>query len=156
MKSNLIQYCLIALFTFCLWSCKQNEVYYKFVPISQNEWNKSNIICFEIDSIPVNHRKRYNVNIELSHNVKYEYETLWLFIDQTLSDSIIVRDTLKCLLTNDNGKWLGSGNGPLRHISFSYKTDIALDTAIQSQVCIAHAMKDLQLRGVEKIGLKIY
>ena len=88
--------------------------------------------------------------------MNYAYETLWLYIDQTLQDSISVRDTLECLLTDRNGKWLGSGNGPLRHLSFSYKTDIALDTAIQSQICIAHAMQDLQLNGVEKIGLKIY
>jgi gliding motility-associated lipoprotein GldH len=88
--------------------------------------------------------------------VSYEYETLWLFIDQTLQDSIGVRDTIECLLTDKNGKWLGRGNGPLRHISFSYKKDIALDTAKQSQFCIVHAMQDLQLKGVEKIGLKIY
>lgn len=156
MRSNLIQYCLGIFFTVCLWSCKQNEVYYKFVPISHNQWDKGNKVCFEIDSINPNLQHKYSIDIELSHNVDYLYETLWLYIDQTHQDSIIVRDSLECLLTNENSKWLGSGNGPLRHISFSYKNGIALDTATQSRICISHAMQDLQLKGIEKIGLRIY
>ena len=156
MKSNLAQYCFAILLIICLWSCNKNEVYYKFIPISQSKWDKSNKVCFNVDSINMNPGKIYNIDIELSHNLSYEYETLWLYIDQTLQDSISVRDTLECLLTDKNGKWLGRGNGPLRHISFSYKKEIALDTEKQSQICIVHAMQDLQLKGVEKIGLKIY
>lgn len=156
MRNKFIKYFFFFLLATCLYSCKQNEIYYKFEPILHNEWSKNKEICFELDSLNVNRIDKYNINIELSHNVNYAYQSLWLYIDQTLQDSISVRDTLECILTDENGVWLGSGNGPLRHISFSYKTDLALDTAIQSKVCISHAMQDVKLKGVEKIGLKIY
>lgn len=156
MMNNLTLYVIGVLVFVGLLSCKQNEVYYEFVTIPQNQWEKGYDICFELDSIQIDSSRQYNIDIEVSHNVKYAYKTLWLYIDQTLLDTIMVRDTLECLLTNDIDKWRGSGNGPIRQISFQYKEGINLDSAKEKQICISHAMKDLQLKGVERIGLKIY
>ena len=157
MRNNLNQYCIGLLFIVCLWSCDQQEVYYEFVSISQSQWSKSNNdACFVLDSVNINPSRKYNINVEITHNVNYEYETLWLNVKQLHQDSIIVSDTLECILINQYGKWLGSGNGPTRQVTISYKTNILLDTTKQNQVCIRHAMDNLQLKGIEKIGLKIY
>lgn len=156
MINNIALYVIGVLVFVGLLSCKQNEVYYEFATIPQNQWSESSEICFEIDSIHVDPSRRYNIDVEISHNVKYVYKTLWLYIDQTLQDTVIVRDTLECLLTDEMGKWRGSGNGPIRQISFQYKEGINLDTAKQKQICIRHAMQDFQLKGIERVGLKIY
>jgi hypothetical protein len=37
-----------------------------------------------------------------------------------------------------------------------YKTNQKIDTALHNEVIIRHAMQDLKLKGIEKIGLKIY
>lgn len=156
MLNNFIKYFIVVVIFVCLISCKQNETYYQFAFIPKNEWAKNNEICFSLDSISVNPLHKYTVSVEITHNIGYAYKNLWLYLDQTLQDTIPIRDTLNCTIIDDNGKWEGVGNGPIRQLSVLYKTNIALDTTdIQRKICIRHAMQDFQLKGIEKIGLKI-
>lgn len=37
-----------------------------------------------------------------------------------------------------------------------YKTNLRIDTTLHNEINIRHAMKDLKLKGIEKIGLKVY
>ena len=139
-----------------LFSCNENDEYSKYLFISQNRWALNDPLCFELDSVSFDINHRYDVSIEITHNVKYAYENLWLYIDQTLEDSILSRDTIECKLVNDAGRWIGTGNGATRQFSYKYKTNLKLDTVKQYKVCISHAMNDLQLKGIERIGLKVY
>ena len=140
----------------CLVSCNQNEVYYKFTSIPQNEWNNENEICFVIDSsssvIPDH---SYTISLEITHNITYPYKNLFLYLNHT-QDSISSRDTIECALVDDLGKWLGSGNGATRQLSVLYKTNFKIDTTLHNEICIRHAMQDLKLKGIERIGLRIY
>lgn len=156
MINNITLYVIGVLVFIGLLSCRQNEVYYEFATIPQHQWYESSEICFEVDSIQIDPSRKYNINLEISHNVQYAYKTLWLLIDHNLQDTIITRDTLECLLTDEMGKWKGSGNGPVRQISLQYKSEINLDTTKHKQICVRHAMQDFQLKGIERIGLKIY
>ena len=156
MKNNLILYLIGALIIVSLWSCEQKEIYYEFATIPQNQWDKGGEVCFEIDSLLVNPLHKYNVYVEITHNVNYASKSLWLYINQTLQDTIVRRDTLECKLVNELGQWKGRGNGPTRQVSVLYKSGLNLDSIIQAKACISHAMQDLQLNGIEKIGLKIY
>ncbi len=81
---------------------------------------------------------------------------MFVYIDHSLQDSISKRDTLECVLIDDFGKWYGSGNGATRQLSVVYKTNQKIDTALHNEICIRHAMQKLNLKGIEKIGLKIY
>lgn len=148
---------LIGIFAFIsLLSCSHKEVYYEFAEIPQNQWNKNSKICFDLDSLSVIASQTYKVDIEITHNLDYAYKTLWLYLDQNFQDSIVMRDTLECVLTTENGKWKGCGNGPTRQLSVLYKTGINLDPTKQMKICIHHSMQDLHLKGIEKIGLKIH
>ena len=149
--------CFIGLVLFgCVVSCSQGEAYYQFRPIPQHEWSKSQEVFFSLDSIAINPQHNYALTIEITHNISYSYKNLFLYIDHTLQDSISVRDTLECLLVDDLGKWFGSGNGATRQLSLLYKTNQKIDTALHNEISIRHAMQDLKLKGIEKIGLKIY
>lgn len=152
----MIRYFIVILFLVCLTSCKQNEVFYEFESIPQSKWNKSHDICFAMDSVPENIKPNYHLSIEIAYNLNYPYKNLWLIIDYLLQDSILKQDTLECILMDSADKWLGSGNGPTRQLSVLYKTDFVMDTAQLNQICIRHAMQDIQLDGIEKIGLKVY
>lgn len=156
MKYNLTHYFIGVLITVSLWSCNQNEVYYEFATLPQNQWNKDNEICFEIDSVFINSLRKYNMDIEITHNVTYAYNTLWLCIDQFQNDTVIKHDTIEFVLTNDIGQWKGRGNGPTRQFTVLHTTDLNLDTTKQNKVCFHHAMQNIQLTGIERIGLKIY
>lgn len=140
----------------CMVSCNQGEVYYEFRFIPQNEWSKNQEVYFSLDSAAINPHHNYAISIEITHNISYSYKNLFLYIDHTLQDSLSVRDTLECVLVDDLGKWLGSGNGATRQLSLLYKTNQNIDTTLHNEITIRHAMQDLQLKGIEKIGLKLY
>lgn len=137
-------------------SCNKGEVYYKFKPIPNNEWAKQQEICFLLDSLSVNSSGNYAASIEISHNINYQYKNLSLLLEQNIGDSILLKDTVECILVDTSGRWAGSGNGPTRQLSVQYKTNIKIDTALHNEICVRHTMQDLKLKGIEKIGLRIY
>lgn len=156
MINSLIRWFVGVFFFVCIASCNQNEIYYEFASIPQNEWNKQDEICFVLDSSSFNPKQNYAVSIEITHNISYPYKNLFLYLDHTHQDSILSQDTIESLLVDDFGKWQGSGNGATRQLSVLYKTNFKLDTSSHDEVCIRHAMQDLRLKGIEKIGLKVY
>ncbi len=157
MPNSLIRYLIGLAILFCmLVSCNQGEVYYKFSPIPKNEWGKNQEICFLLDSTSFIANKNYAISVELTHNVGYQYKNLFLVLEHTLQDSIPARDTIEFVLVDDHGKWLGAGNGPTRQLSQLYKANMKIDTALHNEITIRHAMQNLKLKGIEKIGLKIY
>ena len=156
MVNNAFRYLIFIIFIFVLIECNQNEVYYKFALIPQNEWDRYDKVTFDIDSVSIKLEHKYAISIEVTHDISYQYKNLWIYIDEIINDSVVVRDTMECLLTDYEGNWMGSGNGPTRQISILYKQNLRLDTANQYQVYIHHAMQDPILKGIEKIGLKVY
>ena len=152
----MIRYFPALLLLVYLASCTSNEVYYEFESMPQNKWSKDHTVCFALDSISEKKRPGYNLSIEIAHNLDYPYKNLWLSVYHMREDTILSSDTLDVLLTDNAGKWLGSGNGPTRQLSVLVKTGFALDTALHHQICVRHTMRDVQLKGVEKIGLRIY
>ena len=137
-------------------SCNQNESYFKFYSIPQNEWNKQDEICFIIDSLSNISSHNYSVSLELTHNISYPYKNLFLYINHTHKDSVLYQDTIECVLVDDLGKWKGSGNGATRNLSILYKSNLKLNTILHNEICVRHAMQDLNLKGIERIGLKVY
>jgi len=156
MINSFIRYFFCAFVIVSMASCNHNEAYYKFIPIPQNEWSKQNDICFNLDSLLGTPKHNYTISVEITHNIDYPYKNLFLYLNHTLQDSVSSRDTLECILVNDYGKWYGSGNGATRQLSVLYKTNYKIDTALHNEFCIRHAMQDLKLKGIERIGLKVY
>lgn len=97
----------------------------------------------------------YEVTIELTTNRSYPYRDLWLQIDQDLTDSLVRIDTLRCLLANEYGRWLGGSAGGLNQLSLAYRSFLPRDSVSHYRLAIRHAMDDERLRGVEKVGIKL-
>lgn len=156
MPNSFVRYLIGLAILVCVVSCNQGEAYYKFLPIPKNEWGKSQEICFLLDSSSIAANRNYAISLELTHNINYQYKNLFLVVEHTLQDSVPARDTLELVLIDDFGKWLGTGNGATRQLSQLYKTNIKIDTTLHNEITIRHAMQNLKLKGIEKIGLKIY
>ncbi len=156
MINRFIRSLLGAALLFIALSCNRGEVYYKFSPIPKNEWSKHHEVTFLIDSSSNIADKNYRLSLELVHNISYQYKNLFLLIDHTLQDSILWQDTVECVLVDGAGRWQGSGNGATRQLSVPFSTTFRIDTALHNEINIRHAMQDLQLKGIEKIGLRIY
>ncbi len=144
--------CLVLLF-----SCGESEEYYAFKYISDGRWSKDSVLCLQFDSLRLNSSDVYHVDIEIIHNKSYPYQDLWLLIGNNLQDSILQYDTLKCLVNDQYGRWLGSGGSGLHQVSVSYKKNISVQDSVKNYCFfIRQFMRDDPLLGVEKIGVKMY
>ena len=143
------------LFFTILASCSGEEVYSRFHHIQNGKWYRDSVLVFEIDSLAPPSGAGYDVTVELTTNRGYLYRDLWLLIDQDLTDSLVHTDTVHCLLADEYGKWLGGGAGGLNQLSLPYRTFIPRDSVYNYRLIIRQAMDEDQLRGVEKVGVKI-
>lgn len=136
-------------------SCSEGEAYSRFHHIKSGKWYRDSVLIFRIDSLPPSSGIRYDVTVELTTNRSYPYRNLWLLIDQNLADSLVRTDTLRCILADEYGKWLGSGVGGLNQLSLPYRSFIPWDSLSNYQLIVRHGMEEDMLRGVEKVGIKM-
>lgn len=153
-KSNIFLLC-IGLFSASLSSCSEGEAYSHFHHLEKGKWHRDSLLVFSIDSV-ITFGTAYDVTVELTTNHGYPYRNLWLLVDHNLADSLIRTDTLRCLLANEHGKWLGSGAGGLNQLSLTYRSFIPRDSVYNYRLVIRHGMDGTLLRGVEKVGIKLF
>ncbi len=146
---------IIALLLF-LEGCNRGEMFFKFQQIDKEEWSRERDISFEMDSLYFNTAVKYNAQLEVVYSNAYPYQDLWLTIDHNLTDSLFVRDTIRVMLIDDAGRNLGGGNAGLYQLSVPYKQSLVLDSASVYSVSVKHVMKDKKIKGINRIGLKVY
>lgn len=130
-------------------------MYSCFHHIENGKWYRDSVLVFTIDSLISTAGHGYDVTVELTTNHSYPYRDLWLQIDQDLTDSLVRTDTLRCLLADEHGRWLGSGTGGLSQLSLYYRSFIPRDSVYHYRLTIHQIMEDEILRGVEKVGIKV-
>lgn len=155
-KSNIFSLFAGLLFTLLI-SCSGGETYSRFHHIENGKWYRDSFLVFTIDSLTPSLGIGFDVTIELTTNHSYPYRNLLLEIDQNLTDPIIRTDTLRFLLADEHGRWLGSGAGGLNQLSLPYRSFVPAprDSMHQYRLIIRQAMEDNPLRGVEKVGVKL-
>jgi gliding motility-associated lipoprotein GldH len=84
----------------------------------------------------------------------YPYQNLWLLCKQEQPDSMVVTDTLECMLADDFGKWLGNGMTLYQNV-FSLRDRYYFPDTGAYTLNIRHGMRDELLKGIENIGLLI-
>lgn len=135
-------------------SCDEGVVYYRFHSIKNSNWNQATA-DFLIDSLTVDPDKRYDIVLEIVNNNQYLYQNIWLLVQQNITDTTFVSDTVEITLADSHGKWLGKGSAGLYQLSVPYKASVALDSTRAYLVRIRQVMKDNPIKGIEKVGVLI-
>lgn len=138
-----------------LLACSKGEVYHRFYPIRNNSWAKEVPVEFSIDSLPAGSGRSCDIVLELVHNSQYPYRNIWFIVQQNLTDTLFVTDTVEITLADPQGKWLGRGSSGLYQLSLPYKRSLPLDSARSYQLIVTHAMKEGTIKGIEKVGILI-
>lgn len=136
-------------------SCDEGVVYYRFHPIENSNWDKQAAANFLIDSLSVDPDKRYDIVLEIVNNNQYPYQNIWLLVQQNITDTTFVSDTVEITLADPQGKWLGKGSVGLYQLSVPYKASVALDSTRAYLVRIRQVMKGNHIKGIEKVGVLI-
>ncbi|GHT32694.1 gliding motility lipoprotein GldH [Bacteroidia bacterium] len=134
-------------------SCSGNRIYHDYAHISNNGWQQDAPAVFSVpvdDTIAV-----YNVIIDIRNRNEYPYQNLYLFARLTTPDGKTVGDTLNCILTDNQGRWLGKGIGSTSSLSVMYMPAVKFSKAGVYEFSIQHGMREDVLEGINDIGLRV-
>lgn len=150
-KAILVVCCVLS---FISLSCDNQEIYYRFHEINNAEWAQNDTLTFDIDSTLFEVNVPYKIYLEVTNNVNYPYQNIWLFVQSNINDTVFNEQSKEYLLADEFGKWKGSGFGSL------FQSSLPLDNVVfkekkNYQIKLEHGMRDVSLKGIEKVGLKI-
>ena len=134
-------------------ACDPHRVYEKNTRLPSAEWSKEQPVIF---NVPIEDTaSAHHVFINIRNSGKYENRNLFLFITTTAPSGHFVKDTLECLLADENGKWYGSGLGDLYFVQAPYKMGVKFPYPGMYRFEIKQAMRRDILKHITDIGLRI-
>ena len=122
--------------------------------INNSTWNILDTLNFDFLHESTN-IKSYNLILFGKINQKYQYSNLYLFVDIYLENQKIIRDTLNCILYDNLGapQQTVIGNTLFFKLEYLDKFEFQCDKTYEFK--ITHGMRDLNVHGVESVGLKV-
>jgi len=133
-------------------SCDIKTAHEEYKTFPKTEWHTDSVVKFNYfiqDTI-----SRYDVILQIRHSVNYEYQNLFLFLDNGSS-----KDTIELLLADKNGDWFGRGIGDVREIEINYQTDKKYNKKGKYNFTLEQAMrygdeeKSIILKNIYSIGV---
>ncbi len=144
---------LFACIIISLFSCDPNQIFENNIDISDFSWHKDSIIRFEVDvQDTIN---PHNIYINVRNTSRYKMQNLFLFINTTSPTGNSLRDTFECYLSDERGKWTGSGWGDIYDNQFIYKKNIRFPVSGTYIFEYIQAMRVDNLEYISDIGLRI-
>lgn len=122
-------------------------------PLENANWKINESVKFDIDiQDTIN---RYDFYITLRHNTDYAYCNLYIFVNSTIPGEEMKRDTIEFILADEEGNWIGNGNGQLRTNEFLISRQYVFPKAGLYTFEFEQAMRDSVLLGITDIGINI-
>lgn len=134
-------------------SCNESDVYNSYVALPNTGWGDDSLAVFRVNIDNVD--TPYDINFQIRNESNYKYANLWLFVDVVSPDGEMQRDTIECMLANNDGSWRGAGWGSLYSVQCAYRTNTKFIKKGEYTFRIAHGMRDADIKGVHSLGLKI-
>ena len=151
---------IIILLLVVLISCNSNKTFDQFKTIKDNEWLSENKIEFTIVNQDTISPK--NVFINIRNNKDYEFSTLFLIAKIEFPKGTKIVDTLEYEMTDEAGKWLGSGYTDIKENKLFYKENVTFSEIGNYKFSIQHATRSINdiygekpLKGITNVGLSI-
>lgn len=136
-----------------LYSCDPGRIYESNVDIPRDGWPRTERARFEVEVTDT--VSPCNILINIRNNSQYKYMVLWLFIDSRSPLGTVERDTVKVMLADHRGKWLGNGLGDKFDSRIFLRRNVRFPVSGTYEFEYEQAMRDEPLIGIEDIGLRI-
>ncbi|MDR1864286.1 MAG: gliding motility lipoprotein GldH [Bacteroidales bacterium] len=134
-------------------SCDFGKVYEDCVRLPEEGWKHTEVARFEaaIDDTAA----ECNIYVNVRNNTDYKWMELWLFVNTKSPSGKRQRDTLKVMITDERGKWLGHGRIRKFGNSLLLGRKIRFPETGVYTFDYEHGMRDDPLTGIEDVGLRI-
>lgn len=152
MKNSLFIFGLLIL---VVASCNFNSIYEKSQDIPNEEWNKNQVIRFDVPVTDTINGYRIIMNVRNSN--EYPYSNLFLFITTSSPKGKSIKDTLEMTLADDKGRWLGTGFGGVWSTRTALRNNMVIrfPSSGTYRIEVVQAMRDDVLAGIKDIGIKV-
>lgn len=155
LSSNLRKALVFFLFgmSMLLVSCDSSVVYEENIKIEKNAWSSEKPLVFQanIKDTTVGH----NVYINLRNASHYPFSNIFIFMNTSLPNGQLDRDTLEIMLASKDGKWLGNGLGDIWDNRILFKRNVSFPMPGEYRFELIQAMRLDPLPGIMDGGIRI-
>ena len=133
-------------------SCDKNMVFDEFYRIENSswQWNDTAQFSFEMTDTTAYH----DILIQLRHTCDYPLSNLYMFVSVEGPSGQSMKDTIKYMLAEPDGKWIGKGIGDIRELAYLYKKNTIFPEAGMYTIAIEQAMR-IPAVPVSDVGVRI-
>ena len=134
-------------------SCDPNRVFEKNIVVENSSWPLTEQVCFNVeiaDTLSLN-----NFYLNIRHTTDYKYSNIFLFLNIGFPDGNNSRDTIELTLADIDGRWFGEGMGKIKESQILINKGIVFPEAGNYTFCFEQAMRTVELKGIEDIGIRI-
>jgi len=125
-----------------------------FQSVDPQGWSLDSTLVLNVEPEEVN--RGYALEMAVRHTVDYPYSNLFVFRNIILEQDTLYSDTLELSLADEYGEWNGKGSGLVREMVFPYRQNLLrFEESGAYRFTFAHGMRDTQLTGIERIGLRL-
>ncbi len=136
-----------------LYSCDTNTVYNEHVDLHSYGWPDNKSVSFNINITDT--LNPHDFGLVIRNNTSYRYSNLYLFLLTEFPNGNISRDTIECMLANEEGKWLGKGWSDVKENKILLKSGLRFPLTGTYKFLIQQAMRVDTLNGLSDIGIFI-
>ena len=135
-----------------LQSCNESKVYDKYDHTPLSGWEKNDTLQFDIPRLTADGMYESTLGLRITDN--YPFMGLTLIVEQRLMPAdTIFTDTVKCELTDRNGKTRGKG---VSYYQFRFPvTKMQLSKGDSLHIRVRHDMKTEMLQRISDVGISL-
>lgn len=128
-------------------------VCYEYQPVDNNVWDRQYKMTFNVDTIANSAAYDLQVCLRSLHNV--QFQKIYVIVEQKYSHPYMASvDTVCLTLTDEMGNIKGKGLSLFNYTAqLPYK--INLRRGQTGTVTLRHAMRRMQLQGINQVGIKM-
>lgn len=153
MRLGSLRYVLILLLALVVISCDPSRYFEENKKVEKGEWEQNSPLQFQ--SIIEDTTLVYNVYVNVRNAGNYRFSNLYLFINTIFPGGQIQRDTLECILSAPDGRWLGDGLGDIFDNRILFKEGVKFPQAGEYRFELFQAMRINPLPGIMDAGIRI-
>lgn len=153
-KMKYVSFVFVIAFGILLFSsCDSKRIFEKNQDIPEVGWKKDNVLKFDVEVKDPSTATNFYVNVRNADG--YPFSNLYLFIKTTFPNGKMSNDTLECVLSDEKGKWLGSGLGDIYDNQILFKKNVRFPMAGKYSFEIQHGMRIDPVLLIMDVGLRI-
>ena len=148
-----LQFFMVSVMACLFCACDDDVVFQQSKSFADGAWPKDSAVVFAFDSQDMN--GTYDIIVDLRNTDDYQFQNFWLFANMSSPDGKVYRDTLECVLADNNGRWIGEGVGSIHHLPVSLLSDIKFPRNGRYRFELIQGMRMDNLKGISDIGIRI-